>query len=334
MKTLTKVGLSALAGALAVTSANAGDVAMSGSMVVSYSKGSGYHTTGSPLGMDKELSVTGSGELDNGTTVSYKQTITDAMAFNDSEIVFGNVMGTTATLAMTSTGDPMSAIDDVTPTAFEEANAVTGSIKDVNGIDGAYSLRLTQADIMGSGFTFDAGYTWKHGAGDAATEKGSSGDAGVAANKDGYSVVVKGAVPMLEGLDVGAGYAKLNTTDLTTGEKGQEEGTAYVKYASGPISVGYQRGVVEVTAAAKNQYVNEYIGVSYKVSDNLSVSYNEAESRKSTDSTDQTQDWDSISLSYTVGGMTLGVVQQEVDNATYTSGRTSEETAIQMTVAF
>ena len=334
MKTLTKVGLSALAGALAVTSANAGDVSMSGSMVVSYSKGSGYHTTGSPLGMDKELSVTGSGELDNGTTVSYKQTITDAMGFNDSEIVFGNVMGTTATLAMTSAGDPMSAIDDVTPTAFEEANAVTGSIKDVNGIDGNYSLRLTQADVMGSGFTVDAGYTFKHGAGDAATEKGQSGDAGVAGNGDGYSVVVKGSVPMLDGLDVGVGYAKLNNTDLTTGDKFTEEGTAYAKYTSGPISVGYQRGAVNVEAASKGVYINEYIGISYKLSDDLSVSYNEAESRKSADTSDVTQDWSSLSLSYTVGGMTLGIVDQEVDNATYTSGRTSEETAIQMTVAF
>ena len=333
MKTLTKVGLSALAGALAVTSANAGDVAMSGSMVVSYSKGSGYHTTGSPLGMDKELSVTGSGELDNGTTVSYKQTITDAMAFNDSEIVFGNVMGTTATLAMTSTGDPMSAIDDVTPTAFEEANAITGSIKDVNGIDGTYSLRLTQADVMGSGFTIDAAYTWEHGAGDSATEKGSSGvDAD--GSEDGYSVVVKGSVPMVEGLDIGVGYSALNAKALTTGERDQYEGTAYIKYSSGPLSLGYQKGAVAVNAASEANYVNEYIGISYKISDDLSISWNEAESQKTSDSTDQTQEWDSISLSYTAGGMTLGVVQQEVDNATYTSGRTSEETAIQMTVAF
>ena len=336
MKTLTKVGLSALAGALAVTSANAGDVSMSGSMVVSYSKGSGYHTTGSPLGMDKELSVTGSGELDNGTTVSYKQTITDAMGFNDSEIVFGNVMGTTATLAMTSAGDPMSAIDDVTPTAFEEANAVTGSIKDVNGIDGTYSLRLTQADVMGSGFTVDAGYAFQHGSGDAATEKGQSGDGGIAANQDGYSVVVKGSVPMIDGLDVGAGYALLDSTDLVaaSADKHTEEGTAYVKYTSGPVSVGYQRGAVAVEAAAKGIYINEYAGISYKISDDLSVSYNEAESRKAADASDVTQDWSSLSLSYTVGGMTLGIVDQEVDNATYTSGRTSEETAIQMTVAF
>ena len=333
MKTLTKVGLSALAGALAVTSANAGDVTMSGSMVASYSKGSGYHTTGSPLGMDKELSVAGSGELDNGTTVSYKQTITDAMAFNDSEIVFGNIMGTTATLAMTSTGDPMSAIDDVTPTAFEEANAITGSIKDVNGIDGTYSLRLTQADVAGSGFTIDAAYTWQHGAGDAATEKGSSGvDAD--GSEDGYSVVVKGAVPMVEGLDVGVGYAVLNAKALDTGERDQHEGTAYIKYASGPVSLGYQKGAVAVNGTSEATYVNEYIGISYKISDNLSISWNEAESQKTSDATNTTQDWDSISLSYTAGGMTLGVVQQEVDNATYTSGRSSEETAIQMTVAF
>ena len=61
-------------------------------------------------------------------------------------------MGTTATVSTNDiNGDPMSAIDDVTPTAFEEANAITGSIKDVNGIDGTYSLRFTQADVMGTG---------------------------------------------------------------------------------------------------------------------------------------------------------------------------------------
>ena len=93
MKNITKVGLSALAGALAITSANAGEMTISGSMEASYTKGSGYLTTGNPLGMDKELSVTGSGELDNGTTVSYKQTVGDSFGFNDSEIVFGGVLG-------------------------------------------------------------------------------------------------------------------------------------------------------------------------------------------------------------------------------------------------
>ena len=158
MKNITKVGLSALAGALAITSANAGEMSMSGSMEASYTKGSGYVTTGNPLGMDKELSITGSAELDNGTTVSYKQTVTDAFGFNDSELVFGNVMGM-ADVALTSTGSPLSAIDDVTPTAFEEANALLGSIDDVNGMDGTYGIRVTMADVLGSGFKLDAMYS-------------------------------------------------------------------------------------------------------------------------------------------------------------------------------
>ena len=65
MKNITKVGLSALAGALAVTSANAGDMSLSGSMEASYTTGSGYSDVGNPLSMDKELSVTASGELDD-----------------------------------------------------------------------------------------------------------------------------------------------------------------------------------------------------------------------------------------------------------------------------
>ena len=334
MKTLTKVGLSALAGALAVTSANAGEMSLSGSIVASYSKGSGYHTTGNPLAMDKELSVTGSGELDNGTTVSYKQTITDAMAFNDSEIVFGNVFGTTASIALTSTGSPISAIDDVTPTAFEEANAITGSIDDVNGVDGTYGIRITQADILGSGVKVDYMYVPKHGSGDAQSDNGSSGT-GVDQNKDGQDLTVTmSSVPFVEGLSLGFGYADMDATDLTTGQVGQEEGTAYAKYAYGGLTVGYQRGVVDAAAAAKSQFKNEYIGISYKVSDDLSISYNEIESRKSTDTTDVTQEFDSISLSYTMGGMTIGIVDQEVDNATYTKARTSEETSVSLSIAF
>ena len=49
MKNITKVGLSALAGALAITSANAGEMSLSGSMEASYTKGSGYKTTGNPI---------------------------------------------------------------------------------------------------------------------------------------------------------------------------------------------------------------------------------------------------------------------------------------------
>ena len=336
MKNITKVGLSALAGALAITSVNAGEMTISGSMEASYTKGSGYLTTGNPLGMDKELSVTGSGELDDGTTVSYKQTITDAMAFNDSELVFGNVLGTTASVALTSTGSPISAIDDVTPTAFEEANALIGSIDDVNGMDGTYGIRVTMADVMGTGFKVDAMYTTDVGSGDAQADNGTSGDDGNTSD-DGKEITITGSVPMVEGLDVGVGYyTQDGTTEVTTGEYGQDEGTVYIKYSTGPVSLGYQKGAVTnyTGGAEETQFTNNYYGISYKVSDNLSISYNEMDSRKVVGGTDVEQDFDSISLSYTVGGMTIGVADAEVSNAAYTSGRTADETSVSLSIAF
>jgi len=285
--------------------------------------------------MDKELSVTGSGELDNGTTVSYKQTITDAMAFNDSEIVFGNVLGTTASIALTSTGSPISAIDDVTPTAFEEANALIGSIDDVNGMDGTYGLRFTMADVMGTGFKVDAMYSTDVGSGDAQADNGNSGETGGTSDK-GQEITVTGSVPMIEGLDVGVGYYTQDTdSTVTTGNYGQDEGTAYIKYSTGPVSVGYQRGVVAVNGATTNvDYDNRMIGISYKVNDSLSVSYNELESRESKDATDIDQEFDSISVSYSVGGMTIGIADADVSNASYTSGRAVDETSISLSIAF
>ena len=335
MKNITKVGLSALAGALAITSVNAGEMSITGSMEASYTKGSGYLTTGNPLGMDKELSITGSGELDNGTTVSYKQTVGDAFAFNDSELVFGNVLGM-MDVAMTSTGSPLSAIDDVTPTAFEEANALIGSIDDVNGMDGTYGIRVTMADLLGSGFKVDAMYTTDVGSGDAQSDNGTSGELG-GTSGDGTEITITGSVPMVEGLDVGVGYYTQDTevTSVKTGNIAQDEGTAYIKYSTGPVSVGFQRGVVEVQGATSSTlYDNEMIGISYKISDDLSVSYNELESRKSSRGTDIDQEFDSISISYSMGGMTIGIADADVSNASYTSGRSMDETSVSLSIAF
>ena len=336
MKNITKVGLSALAGSLAFTSVQAGEMSLSGSMVGSFTKKGGYNTTANPLGMDKELSITASGELDNGVSVAYKQTVTDAMAYNDSELVFSNVpfMGD-ATIAMTSTGSPISAIDDVTPIAFEEANAAVGSIDDVNGGDGTYGLRYTLADAFGTGVKVDAMYQFSANAGDSATEKGAN--ATVGNNEDAYEVTLTGAVPGVEGLSAGVGYAKINKSSAEAGgvdNNDQDEGTYYVKYAVGGFTLGYQRGVVETAGASSTTFDTEYMGVSYAVSDNLSISYNEIESNKSADGLNVDQDMDSISLSYTMGGMTLGILDAEADNAAYTSARTQTATSVQMTIAF
>ena len=334
MKKLSKVGLSALAGALAMTSAHAGDLSLTGSMEVTYTTGSGYQDTGNNFGQENEMTVSASTELDNGTSVAYTRSLTAAQAGSDSELKFGTSYGD---IAMTSTGSPISAIDDVTPNAFEEANAQVGSIDDVNGVDGTFGIRYTLADVAGSGFTLDAMWTPVHGAGDAAADQGTAVAHG---NGEGTEIVIKGSVPMVDGLNVGIGYAEMKkqtqyTTAVGASSDNQDEGTAYATYAYGPIKVGYQVGAVSV-GTSNTLYKNNYLGVSYQVTDNLSVSYNNLEaSRTATDGLRTDQEFDSFSVGYSMGGMTLSVVDQDCSKCSYTyAGRNQDETSVSLSVAF
>ncbi len=334
---MKKIGLSALAGALAMTSANAGSMSLSGSIEATYTTGSGYSTIGQPFGMDKELTIKGSTELDNGTGVNYKQTVGDTFAQNDAEIAF--VTGSLGTIALTSAGAPISAIDDVTPTAFEEANALLGTtIDDVNGADSDTGIRYTLADVAGSGLTFDAFYTHKHGSGDAHADNATSGST-VNGNKSAWEVVVKGNVPGIDGLALGVGYAVLEKTDTATtavksGSINQDEGTAYLTYAYGPLKVGYQVGAVSVGSTGVAEK-HEYHGISYAVSDDLSVSYNFIDSAKTAANGLRTeQDMNSISASYSIGGMTVNIADQDCSNCGYNANRSIDATSVSLAIAF
>ena len=121
---------------------------------------------------------------------------------------------------------------------------------------------------------------------------------------------------MVDGLSVGAGYAHLNNHAAAgnVDDKDQDEGTAYVKYSVGALSLGAQRSVVNIASANTNTFHTDYVGISYAISDNLSVSYNEIESTKESDAGEVEQDMDSISISYTMGGMTLAGAMNETDN--------------------
>jgi len=335
MKNITKVGLSALAGALAFTSVQAGEMSLSGSMEATFTKKSGSNTA-QPLGMDKELSVTGSGELDNGVGVAYKQSITDAMGYNDSELVFTNVpMFGDASIALTSTGSPISAIDDVTPTAFEEANAAVGSVDDVNGSDGTYGIRYTLADAFGTGVKVDAMYFFEHGAGDANADNAAASAEG--GNEDGYEITLQGSVPGVDGLSLGAGYALLNKSDkedAALSGADQQEGTIYAKYSVGGFSLGAQKSIVDQAAKNNTTFDTEYYGISYAVSDNLSLSYNEIDATKESEAGEIEQDLESISISYTMGGMTIGILDADSSNDSYSSGSSKSARSVSMSIAF
>ena len=76
------------------------------------------------------------------------------------------------------------------------------------------------------------------------------------------------------------------------------------------------------------------IGISYKISDDLSVSYNELESTKNSRGTNVEQDFDSISVSYSMGGMTINLADSDVSNSAYNSGRSVDATSVSLAIAF
>ena len=125
---ITKI-LVALSFLFAVSTANAGELSVTGSIQATY-QSEVDRTSGNPLGMDRELTFSASTELDNGMTVSVMQDTNDTLGFGNSLITFGNVGGL-VDINIGSDGSPVDAIDDITPNAFEEANATSGSYNDI-----------------------------------------------------------------------------------------------------------------------------------------------------------------------------------------------------------
>ena len=100
MNNLKKVGLTALAGSLAASTAYAGVLEVTGSASVKYQSRSGSSGTssvqGNPWSDGNGITFSGSGDLDNGMTVGYSYTMTDA-AFSASSVTLD--MGDTGTVA-------------------------------------------------------------------------------------------------------------------------------------------------------------------------------------------------------------------------------------------
>lgn len=345
MKTIQKLLLTSVLAVFAFAPAQAGEVTMTGSMEVAYSNGLSGGNTGGKLGQENELSVTASTELDNGVGVAYKQSITADNARNDSELVFSGLPTIGGSLAMTSTGTPIDAIDNVVPTAFEEANHGATTFTQVGNNDGTFGLRYKNT-IPGTEIALDAMYFPQAGAGDAANDEGGSGTIHELYNS-GYEVVLSGAIPV-DGAAFKIGYASTDANKALT-QDDRNEYAAALSYAYGPITVGVERTLVDNqirNVVGVDWTKNTIYGVAYAVNDNLSVSYqvNESYQHSSAAAGDQgesgsmgsgiMQEAEGISVAYTMGGLKLAVVDNSFDNESYTVGSSKDYTQIVLGVAF
>ena len=327
---IKKIGLTALAGSLVATSAMAGEMSISGGAKLSYVTKSGSIATtdvSSGFAMDQEMTASGSAELENGMTVSVSHGLATGGSGSDTSSLTLD-MGDMGSISYNDTdgGAGLRSIDDIMPTAYEEAN---------DGL-GTTGTPLTMAQ-MGTGQGF--GYTnningiainigWSDGLGATTNRSDGGQDTTVASTNSSNSIALTYATDM--GLTVFAG----------TGEEGQSDGkqldhtTVGAKYAYGPVTVGYQANSEEDSdsTVTNADYDTVIYSVAFNVNDNLSLSYGEHNTERSGSTVDQ--EVESIQASYSMGGMTINIKDSEVAGAAHSASNTHETTEVLVTFAF
>ena len=173
MKNL-KLIVAFVAGLFAFTSVQAGELSVTGSMQATY-QSEVDDVTGNPLGINTDIKLSGSTDTDFGTVTM--SLATDGTFLGDSGADHTYALATDmGTITIGNAGDSGNAVDDITPTAFEEANGSgsgTYSTDFGSGMDGSMSLKYSNGDIMGSGVSVSYSYYPKLD-GTTNNEKGAS----------------------------------------------------------------------------------------------------------------------------------------------------------------
>ncbi len=311
MNNLKKIGLTALAGSLVATSAYAGALSVSGSAGVKYQSKSGSSGTasvqGNPYSDSNGITFSGSGDLDNGMTVGYSYTMTDA-AFSTSNVTLD--MGDSGKLAFghDSAHGGIDTIKDKMPTAGEEVWDDHGTGDDAGVTDLGADPSLYYSINM-SGMTASASYS----------RTGTGTDSSVALV----------ASELVDGATFGIG-----TGTNVTGTSGTEDDltTVFATYASGPMTFGVQLSEIDKTAV-NTDIDREAAAISFAVNENLSISYG-ISTVEYEDTTKVDAESTGVSASYTMGGITIGAVNNKTDSFGGASGTDREFTEVSLSFAF
>jgi len=330
MNKLTKVGLSALCGSLAaVSSANAGEMTVTGGVDMSwYSADGNSSTTGNPIGMGSNLTFKGNGELDNGWTYGITVAMLNQDAFSSTAVNLD--MGGFGKMNFNSgdSGNGIDAMDDKMPTAWEEpwGMGLGTGIQLVSGVGTNSNVQYTTPTVLGT--TLVAAVAPDAGSGDV-NDKGSSGDT-AAATGDVKDVTLNinpsFGTEILSGLNV---YAGVSATEHYSNASLNDryEGVGGIVFDIGPISLGYAKAGVSTgntdTGTDVDYYKNNMYGVAFNINDDLSVSYGFQDSTQGfvnpgdPGAAEVDMEVESYQVAYTWGGASIRYAQSEVSNAAY-----------------
>jgi len=324
MNILKKVGLTALGTSLIATSAFAGAMDVTGSAGITLAN-QDKTNKGNGLSMTDEITFTGSGELDNGLTVTVSMQLdnnavsTKGTAYMDNRSVkiasedFG-----TLTFYGHGGDTAFSMKDDTTPTAYGEAWDVLGTSSGGTAKLGSIAGAATGNDMFGytnsglmDGLTLNVSYMPSEG-GAAQTESTTA-----------WGVEYSG----VEGLTVG--YAQ--DDNGLSGTSKIDYSVMYAKYAYGPVTVGVSQSDQDANGATNDDEF-EAVGITYQVSDDLTIGYNQSEYDNAGTTTDEEST--NLSLSYTTGGMTIAAAFVSVDNQGGSSSTKDDVSGYEIDVSF
>ena len=307
MNNFKKIGLTALAASLVSVSANAGSMSVAGSAKLNVEGFSGEElNAGKGYTMGNQLTFSGSGELDNGLTVSLSfvqdngESTFDSHSLTISSDTMGTLKfngegGTTAAnnIDGTAAGDIWDAFDGLTNASAQASNSMaTGD--SITATAGDNSFMYTSPEVM-DGLTLVGSYAPQA----SGAETRASGT-GLGINYTG-----------VEGLTIN--YAKADIVNSTKALSG-ESTVMKVSYAYGPVTVSYSNMEGDLDTASKD-YELTSAAISYTVSDELSITYGMEDAEQEGATSDA--EYESLSLSYVTGGMTISAGMHEAENANF-----------------
>ena len=280
MNNIKKIGLSALAGSLAVMSVTAADLTATGGASITFSNQEGV-VGGNTFSMNDSITFAGSTELDNGFIVSTSFLLDNSDGAAARIFDARNITIDTGTMGVISfEGDDasgaMGAVDDVMPTADgNETWDVLGASDRLLAVAEVGALGSANSDNM-----------IKYSSGSGAAEAESSID--FAVEYTGY-----------DGLTVG--YA-IGEDNAVAGTGSFDVDTMYIKYVYGAATMGYQTSEKEGDTPANSDEFKAW-GITYAVSEDFSVGYGSSNVNLGDATVDQ--ETSNVSFSYTMGGMSV-----------------------------
>ena len=295
MNNLKKVGLTALAGSLVVTSAVAGEMSVSGGASIGL-KNTSKSSTGKSWTMGNQLTFSGSGELDNGMNVSLSFVLDQGDNAGKTTAADDNATGPFDSHSVTVSSDSLgslvfsgeggssaaSALDTTAAGDLWDNGSGFGSPLASEAGDNSilYTLPTFMDDV-----TIKAGYSPGSAGGESATS---------------YSATFTG----VEGLT--ASYA-VGETNTVTSEA--EQTVMKASYAYGSFTGSASRNDYKYDDATQNDETVSSWQLAYTVSDDLSVSYGSETRETETKTVDE--EAEAINVSYTTGGVTLSATSYE-----------------------